>query len=173
MVARVVGVLGVLAAAVLLAVGVGGPKSHPDFDWVAGFRAEPLVGGVQGVRTNPDTLPESVDFRAESNLTWVIRAHDAAPASVVTVFVGPATGALRRVDVAPTRGDDGTLALIAPARELLGPAPGEKLLVVAVGPAAIDLEGKTSADLEGAVDADEGVLFRKTLTYSLRGPTTP
>lgn len=172
-VARTVGILGVLAAAVLLAVGVGGPKQHPDFDWVAGFQADALEGGVQTVRTDAKTLPESRDFRAESTLTWVIRAHEAAPASVVSVFVGPAAGALHRVDVAPKRGDGGTLALVAPARELLGPAPGEKLLVVAVGPVAIDLEGKTAAELDAAVTADEGVLFRKTLTYSVGSPTAP
>lgn len=169
----VVSVIGALAAAVLLAVGLGGPKQHPDFDWVAGFRAEPLVGGVQAIRTDAEKLPESLDFVAGGKLTWVIRAQDAAPASVVSVFVGPAKGALRRVDIAPTRGEDGTLALVAPAADLLGPAPGERLLVVAVGPEAIDLAGKTAAELDTAVDADDGVLFRKTLTYSVGSPTRP
>lgn len=170
-VARIIGVVGVLAAAVLLAVGVGGPKSHPDFDWVAGYRAEALVGGVQGVRTAAERLPESRDFLPDSDVRWVIRAQDTTPAAAASVFVGPAGGALRRVEAALELGTDGTLALRALGADLLGPEPGEKLLVVAVGREPIDLGGLTFDDLDTAVKPADGAIFHKVVTYSLRSPS--
>ena len=77
------------------------------------------------------------------------------------------------MELAPTRGDDGTFLLTDEAAALLGPAPGEKLLVVAVGPVAIDLAGKTAAELDTAVAPAEGVLFRKSVTYSTGSPPPP
>lgn len=166
--------LSVLAAAAALLVAVGvrpgetGPRnSHPDFDWVAGYRAEAINGGVQAIRS--EGLPESISFNSNSHLTWTLMALDSAPTPVVSAYVGPVAGNLHRVALKVEHGPDGTVVVSGEAKDLLGPQPGLSVLAVVLGPAEVDLDGRPAASLSGAVPAARGVLFEKTLRYESGG----
>jgi hypothetical protein len=147
---------GAIAAAALLAVVV--PRLGPGSGTGTGattahYHLVSVHGGERDTRGAPlqaDTATSAVFLRGGDlrvKLAPAAGDYGSAPREVRVYVAAEGTGAravLERRDVEILRGSGGELGLRASTEALLGPAPGEKKLVIALGENASQL-----ADLEG------------------------